>query len=89
MDASSVDKDSALAFASTIATTVREKFLECSGAPEEYATMVLFGVGAVGASLAAFALYALSLYFDKDPYVFNGGKMGKLEAQSIYTKKCS
>lgn len=74
-------------YASAIATTVRDQILECSGASDENGTMVLFGVGAAGASLAAFALYLLSLYFDREPFVFNGGKMGKLEAQSIYTKK--
>lgn len=86
-DAASTGEDGVWGYASAIATAVREKILECSGASEENGTMVLFGVGAVGAALAAFALYLLSLYFDRDPFLFNGGKMGKLEAQSIYTKK--
>lgn len=85
---SSYDVSGAWAYASAFAATVREKMLECSGASEENGTMLLFAVGAVGAAMAAFALYLLSLYFDKDPFVFNGGKMGKLEAQSVYSKKC-
>lgn len=82
--------DGAWAYASAIATTVREKVLECAGATAEDGVLPLVFVGAGAAVLAAFTLYLLSVYLDKEPFLLNGGKMGKLEAQSCYTreKKC-
>lgn len=76
--------------ASSIATAVREKILECAGASTADGILPLFLIGAAAAVLAAFTLYALRLCLDKEPFLFNGGKMGKLEAQSCYTreKKC-
>lgn len=81
--------DGAWAHASAIATTVREKILECAGA-EDGVLLPLVFVGAAAAMLAAFTLYLLGVYLDREPFLFNGGKMGKLEAQSCYTteKKC-
>lgn len=83
--------DGAWACASALATTVRDKVLECAGATAEDGLLPLVCVGAAAAMLAAFTLYALSVYLDREPFLFNGGKMGKLEAQSCYTteKKCS
>lgn len=75
-----------MAFAAGIATAARDKILECSGA-EPDSPLPLIVLGAMGAALLAFTLYLSGLYFDRDPFVFNGGKMGKLEAQSIYTDK--
>lgn len=82
--------DGAWAFASAIATTVREKVLECAGATAEDGVLPLVLIGAGAAVLAAFTLYLLGVYLDREPFLFNGGKMGKLEAQSCYTtdKKC-
>lgn len=82
--------DGAWAHASAIATTVREKVLECAGATAEDGMLPLVVVGAGAAMLAAFTLYVLGVYLDREPFLFNGGKMGKLEAQSCYTadKKC-
>lgn len=44
-------------------------------------------IGVAAASVAACTIYAMSLYFDSDPYLFNGGKTGKLEAISAHNKK--
>ncbi|CAM9945738.1 unnamed protein product [Ectocarpus sp. 6 AP-2014] len=75
-----------MAFAEGIATAARDKILECSGAePDSHLPLII--LGAMGAALVAFTLYLTRLCFDRDPYVFNGGKMGKLEAQSVYTNK--
>eukprot|EP00903_Cladosiphon_okamuranus_P014306 g13288.t1 len=79
--------DGTWAYASAIATTVREKVLEYAGATAEDGVLPLVLVGAGAAMLAAFTLYLLSVYLDREPFLFNGGKMGKLEAQSCYTKK--
>lgn len=46
--------------------------------------MQMFGVGAVVAVVLACTLYVISRVMDKEPYLFNGGKLGKLEAQSTY-----
>lgn len=76
---------------SEFAIAMRDKILECAGASAEDRMLPLVAVGAAAALLAAFTLYVLSRYFDRDPFLFNGGKMGKLEAQSIYTankKQC-
>ncbi len=76
---------------SEVAIALRDKILECAGASAEDGMLPLVGVGAAAALLAAFTLYLLSRYFDNEPFLFNGGKMGKLEAQSIYTankKQC-
>lgn len=81
--------DGAWAYASAIATNVREKVLECAGAMAEDGVLPLVFVGAGAAMLAAFALYLLGMYLDREPFMFNGGKMGKLEAQSCYTTKKS
>lgn len=81
--------DGAWAYASAIATTVRDKVLECAGASAQDGIAPLVLVGAAAAMLAAFTLYLLRLYLDREPFLLNGGKMGKLEAQSCYTeKKC-
>lgn len=65
---------------------MREKIAECAGTDPE-SLVPLFVLGAGAAAVAAFTLYLLGLYFDRDPFLFNGGKMGKLEAQSVYTNK--
>ncbi|CAM9290071.1 unnamed protein product [Hapterophycus canaliculatus] len=69
---------------------MREKIAECAGTNPD-SLVPLFVLGAGAAAVAAFTLYLLGLYFDRDPFLFKGGKMGKLEAQSIYTankKRC-
>lgn len=77
--------DGAWTCASAIASTVRDKVLECAGATAEDGVLPLVFVGAAAAMLAASTLYVLGIYLDKEPFLFNGGKMGKLEAQSCYT----
>jgi len=80
-----------LACMSEFAIAMRDKILEFAGASAEDGMLPLVAVGAAAALLAAFTLYLLTLYFDREPFLFNGGKMGKLEAQSIYTankKQC-
>lgn len=77
--------DGAWAYASAIATTVREKVLECAGATADDGVLPLVFVGAGAAMLAAFTLYLIGAFLDREPFLFNGGKMGKLEAQSCYT----
>lgn len=47
----------------------------------------MVGCGALIASLVFGTLFALSRYMDKDPFLYNNGKMGKLEAQSAYANK--
>lgn len=56
----------------------------------EDSLLPMVGVGAVAASVIVCTLYVVSRCFDSDPYLFNGGKMGKLEARSTYNinKKC-
>ena len=67
------------------ANVVYEKLSECIGSTDTLLPMV--AMGAAAATVAGFTLYALSRYFDPDPFLFNNGKMGKLEAQSPYLNK--
>lgn len=64
------------------ANVVYEKLSECIGSTDTLMPMV--AMGAAAAAVAGFTLYALSRYFDRDPFLFNNGKLGKLEAQSAY-----
>lgn len=70
------------------ASVVRKKLADYAGSEESL--LPQFGMGMLVATLAGCTLYGLSLFFDPDPFLYNGGKMGKLEAQSIYKakKKC-
>lgn len=67
------------------ANVVYEKLSECIRSSDTLMPMV--AVGAAAAAVAAFTLYALSRYFDRDPFLFDSGKLGKLEGQSVYLKK--
>lgn len=48
------------------------------------------GVGAFWAVVLACTLFGISRVMDKEPYLFNTGKLGRLEGQSSYntSKKC-
>lgn len=61
--------------------------MECAGATADDGVLPLVFVGAAAAALAGFTLYLLGVFLDREPFLFNGGKMGKLEAQSCYTTK--
>ncbi|CAM9852392.1 unnamed protein product [Ascophyllum nodosum] len=72
--------------ATDFAMVVRQKFLEYAGSEESALPMI--GTGLLVGTLTVCTLYGLSRYFDPDPYLYNGGKMGKLEAQSTHKKTC-
>lgn len=59
-----------------------EKLSEYIGSTDTLTPMV--AMGAAAATVAGLVLYALSRYFDRDPFLFNNGKLGKLEAKSTY-----
>lgn len=67
---------------------VCDKLSACVGSTAD-TLMPMVGMGAAAAALAGFTLYALTRYFDRDPYLFANGKLGKLEAQSAYLAKKS
>lgn len=49
--------------------------------------VIWMGLVALGA--VACTLYCASLYLDSEPFLFNKGKLGPLEAKSVYVnKKC-
>lgn len=71
--------------ASEIAASASENmsgYVESKGA-----WLQMFGVGALGAGVLACTLYVISRVMDKEPFLFNGGKLGRLEAQSVYVKQ--
>lgn len=75
--------------ASEVAGIVCEKVSELTGSQDPMLATV--GAGAAAAAVVICTLYALSRYFDGEPYLFNDGKMGRLEASSIYSagkKQC-
>lgn len=49
--------------------------------------MPMLVTGALGAVMVACTLYCAYLYMDPEPYLFNKGKLGPLEARSIYVQK--
>lgn len=73
--------------ASDLATVAYGKMSEYVESQQSLGHMV--GVGAAGAAVLACTVYVASKCLDREPYLFNNGKLGKLEAQSVYnTKKC-
>lgn len=75
--------------ASDVASILCEKMSELTGSPDPMLVMV--GAGAAIAAVVICTLYVMSRYFDCEPYLFNDGKMGKLEATSVYNaskKRC-
>lgn len=74
-----------LSQASDCASVVREKLTEFAGCEDSLFPQI--GTGMLVATLAVCTLYGLSRFFDPHPFLYNGGKMGKLEAQSIYSAK--
>lgn len=71
-----------------MANVLCEKLSACLGSASD-TLMPMVGMGAAAAAVAGFTLYALSRYFDRDPFLFDNGKLGKLEAQSAYLAKKS
>lgn len=70
-----------------MAAEIRRTVVECTGVSEENGTMMVLAIVAVGSVLSAFAFRSVLVSLDRNPFLYNGGKMGKLEAQSIYTNK--
>lgn len=67
---------------SELASATWGNTLEYVGVQSSMVYMALLGTVAV--ALLVCTLYVISRITDKDPYLYNKGKLGRLERQSVY-----
>lgn len=62
-----------------------EKLVECTATMGSYLPIV--GAGLLVGTMTMCTLFVMTRFFDPEPYLYNKGKLGRLEAQSIYSSK--
>lgn len=57
--------------------------MECTASVASYLPVV--GGSLLVGTMTMGTLFVITRFFDPDPYLYNKGKLGRLEAQSIYS----